>query len=137
MLEGPNTRSVLGQNISDILSRSDFKEIVRFVLTNGDRKTYFNMYSNNPHYMIGVTHIYLNPVSQWINACKDELSMSVDDYNEIYVENRASLYWPYRIVLFEGEVWIADFSKKNTEKYENTIRSEYVPILKEMIGKYA
>jgi hypothetical protein len=115
-------------DISNILSKQDFEEITQFILTNGDRETYSNKYNNNPHYLHEEIHIYLDPISQWINFDRT-LSYNINDYNRITIEDRNSFQRFYRILLQDEKVYIYNLF------YENELVEKYIPKLKSLIGQ--
>ena len=131
----PQENTGLARDISEILSKDDFEKIVQFVLDNGDRKTYCNMYNNNPHYKIDKFDIYLNPVSQLINFTKDRLSFLVHDYDEITIMDYNSSYLYYFIKIFNERVWIYDLYKVKQKTYEKDIQNKYIPKLKALIDQ--
>ena len=118
--------------ISDIINKKDFEKIAEFILTNGDRQTYCNMYNNNPHYNYESINIYLNPISQKINLfCAD--SYNVSDYNCIVIQDKNSTYLYYHIKLQKNSVYIYNVYDNELESYKNDIVNEYIPILKSLI----
>jgi len=55
-----------------------FDLIKTFVLTNGDKETYSNMYNNNPHYSFDGLEAYLNPeIGQGNITAKPENQISM------------------------------------------------------------
>ena len=122
------------RDISAILSKNEFEEIVQFILDNGDRQTYCNMYNNNPHYGLEEFRIYLNPISQWINYSEENLSFSVSDYDEIVIVSYGLPDY-YCISTFNERVWIDNVYKVEQIAYENKIILEYIPKLKLLITK--
>jgi hypothetical protein len=54
---------------------AEFRAIRDFILRQGDRRTYCNMYNRNPHYSFDGFEAYLNPdVGQRNINCEPELS---------------------------------------------------------------
>jgi hypothetical protein len=122
------------RDISGIVSKQDFEKIAAFVLTAGDRKTYCQMYNNNPHYQIEDFHVYLNPVSQRINWDSDNLSFSVGDYNVILIQDWNSPHIYYDIRLLKKKVYIDNVYKFDPEYYEDKLIRKYIPKLKLLAG---
>ena len=123
-----------GRKISEYFSKSDFKETVRFILENGDRQTYCNMYNNNPHYAVNDIQIYLNPISQRINFYEEDLSYSVQDYDEITFDDWGPIPKYFRIQLYEDEAWIRyHLDIVNGPSYDEDIIQKYIPMLKKII----
>lgn len=64
------------------LAPDSFETIKSFVLACGDRKTYCNMYNNNPHYAFAGFEVYLHPdVGQANIGCDPTLS----DFDEMVI----------------------------------------------------
>ena len=126
-------RKLLNRDISDIVSKQTFEEIVQYILSNGDRMTYCNMYNNSPHYGLERIDIYLNPISQFINM--EALSWSVSDYETITIKDWDSRHTYYDIRLVEERVYIYNPHEVEPAGYENDILKEYVPKLKLLIGR--
>jgi hypothetical protein len=137
------------KDMSDALSGQEFQEIARFILDNGDRKTFCEVYQNNPHYRSDdMIDIYLNPVSS-----EKDLSekISASDYNAIHI-------WAINadLILSEGKVYYEDALYRETayrgKDYmdlnpflqgkdregghsEYALRKLVIPKLKALIGK--
>ena len=97
-----------------------FRAIERFILSNGDRQTYCNMYNNNPHYALGDSlHVYLNP-SVGVEQHNINCDPTKSDFNQIVVQDQRSLsarHSPtiyYRITLDTNENKL-DFQPTRTE----------------------
>jgi glycyl-tRNA synthetase alpha subunit len=122
------------RDINGILSKNDFEEIVQFILNNGDGKIYCQMYNNNPHYALEDFHIYLDPVSQWINFRWDDLSYSVSDYNKIVIEDWNSPHRYYDIILANERVYLTNSYEVAPKEYYELLE-KYITKLKSLIGK--
>ncbi|MDR1877072.1 MAG: hypothetical protein LBQ84_05560 [Flavobacteriaceae bacterium] len=85
--------AAFAQDINSILDKQKFETIVQFILTNGDRETYCQMYNNSPHYEYeeGID-IYLDPINQRINFTEEHLSYNISDYNEIVIYDSEEVY---------------------------------------------
>lgn len=74
-------------DITHMLSYNDFEKIKTFILSNGDRETFSNMYNDNPHYSFTGFETYLNPETGQLNInCNPDLS----DFNEIVIRDQSS-----------------------------------------------
>jgi len=72
------------RDISKSFSYSDFENTKTFILENGDRQTYCNLYLDNPHYSFEGFETYLNPeIGQKNMLCDPEVS----DFNEIVIRD--------------------------------------------------
>jgi hypothetical protein len=122
-------------DINNIINKNDFEKIVQFILNNGDRLTYCQMYNNNPHYSLEDFHIYLNPISQWINTGEDYLSYSVSDYDNITIQDWNSPHRYYKITLLNEKVYIWNPDEFEQKSYEGELLKKYIPKLKSLIGE--
>ena len=127
--------SRLSRDISEILSVLDFERIVQFILDNGGRKTYSNMYNHNPHYRLENFDIYLNPISQWLNWTEEHLSFLVSDYDVIVIHDRNNSPAYYSIKLYNGKVWMYNTDRVEHTNYENELLTKYIPKLKLLIDE--
>ena len=80
-----------------VLTVGGFERIKRFVLEQGDRRTYCNMYNCNPHYDFGEFHVYLHPATGQANincdpALSDFRELVIQDYDASY----SSIRWEGR-----------------------------------------
>jgi hypothetical protein len=72
------------RDITEMLDIYNFERIINFILENGDRQTYCNMYNNNPHYSFRRFEVYLNPeIGQANMNCDPRIS----DFNEIVIRD--------------------------------------------------
>lgn len=84
------------RKINDLMSVQDFEDIKSYILTNGDRQTYCNIYNNNPHYSFSGFESYLNPeIGQANINCDTEIS----DFNEIAIRDQNSMPIYYHILV--------------------------------------
>lgn len=100
-------------NITNILPPENFEIIKNFILDNGQKMTYCQMYNNNPFYKFSHFNVYLNPDIGQQNINCDP---SVSDFNEIVIQNfddKVSIYYDIKI-LRKG-----DNIKKNLYKEYN------------------
>lgn len=68
----------------DVLTRQNFEAIKRFILAQGDRFTYCNMYNHNPRYQFGGFEAFLTPeIGQGNINCDPARS----DFNEIVIRD--------------------------------------------------
>jgi (2Fe-2S) ferredoxin len=125
---------IIKLDISATLSKADFRRIVQFVLTEGDRVTYSNKYNNNPHYRTNDFEIFLNPVNQRINWWYDDLSVNVFDYNVIVLRtNEPRIYYDNILLGDDGKVYIYTHKLEPHEGFENLLLDVYIPKLKSLI----
>jgi len=74
-------------DITHIINYNDFESVKTYILSNGDRQGYCNMYNDNPHYSFSGFETYLNPEIGQLNInCDPELS----DFNEIIIRDQNS-----------------------------------------------
>lgn len=74
-------------DITYMMNYNDFENIKTYILSNGDRETFGNMYNDNPHYSFEGFETYLNPEIGQLNInCDPELS----DFNEIVIRDQSS-----------------------------------------------
>ncbi|UII34635.1 hypothetical protein LVD17_12535 [Fulvivirga ulvae] len=83
-------------NITEHVSVQQFEQIQRFILANGDRKTYRNIDSNNPHYRFNNFDIFLNPENVKLFTGNPDY----DKFNEITIYDPSSeiQYYTLRVV---------------------------------------
>jgi hypothetical protein len=92
-----NTLQLEFRDITHVVSVDLFESIKTFILTNGDRETYSNMYNDNPHYSFDGFESYLNPdIGQFNPDC----DTSKSDFNEIVIRDQNAIpqYYYIRIV---------------------------------------
>jgi hypothetical protein len=83
------------RDLTNSFSCQDFELFKNFILENGDRQTFSNMYSNNPHYSFKRFEAYLLPEIGQINGnCDPEIS----DFNIIVLRDIKSDPQYYRIL---------------------------------------
>ena len=106
-----------------MLTDKKFLDIIEFILKNGGRQTYCNMYNNSPYYRFAEFSIYLNPINQSINWTKDELSTKISDYHEvvIYDSNADVQYYHLRL---NGNMVLLDSGK---QKDKSVFLLQYLP----------
>ncbi|CAF1080102.1 unnamed protein product [Adineta steineri] len=82
------------------MTATQFTTIKQYILLKGDRRTYCNMYNDNPHLLFGTYHIYLNPsVGQFNINCDPNKS----DFDTIVIQDQSSKTIYYDIKLNEDE----------------------------------
>ena len=94
------------------LTKADFETIVKFVLDQGQTRTYCNKYNNNPYFSINGFNIYLDPINQSISFIKNEnlAERKVSDYDVIVIEDEKSTRRYREIQLKNDEVIIYDLA---------------------------
>ena len=79
-----NTDSNEAIDITDSFSRIEFESAKFYILNNGDRETYSNLYNDNPHYEFLYFHVYLNPETQLNSNCDP----SISDFNQLVIRDQ-------------------------------------------------
>jgi len=93
------------------VSVQNFQKIKEFVLANGDKQSYSNMYNNNPHYVFKTFHVFLEPEMGQMNMdCNPEIS----DFDEIVVQDENGFTY---IVCRSGKVMYDKNHEKRIEGY--------------------
>jgi hypothetical protein len=97
-----NNNSDEYRDITKNFSIQEFEAIKNFILENGDRQTYCNMYNNNPHYSFEGFEVYLNPeIGQGNINCDPEIS----DFNEIVIKDQnADPQYYYILIVRQGDL---------------------------------
>lgn len=129
-------------DITHIISVDLFESIKTYVLTNGDKETYSNMYNNNPYSSFDGIELYLNPdIGQLNSNCDTSLS----DFNEIVIRDifaNPQYYYIHivrkgdlvdkQIFTYEGmdenKVYLINFETYNMDSIVNNV-SKYIEIL--------
>jgi hypothetical protein len=112
------------------LSAQNFQAIVKFILENGNRKTYCNKYNNSPHYLLETFHIYLNPITQFINYSETALSNEPSDYNEIVIHHAEMDMAYFHLILRENNVFLENHYEKDFDVFKKTFLLHYLPRIK-------
>ena len=74
-------------DVTYMLNYNNFEKIKSYILSIGNRETFCNMYSDNPHYSFEGFEAYLNPeIGQLNMSCDPGLS----DFNEIVIRDQNS-----------------------------------------------
>jgi len=77
------------------MTATQFAVIKQYILLKGDRRTYCNMYNDNPHLVFGTRDVYLNPaVGQYISSDPKQ-----SDFNTIVIQDWSSSIIYYEIKL--------------------------------------
>jgi hypothetical protein len=134
-------------DIIHMLNYNDFEKIKNFILENGDREGYSNMYNNNPHYSFDSFETYLNPEIGQLNINCDP---AISDFNEIVIRDLGSdpQYFYLLIVhigdlekeqitgnisgLIEGKVYLLKYYKYDLDKMSEKVKI-YIDEMKEII----
>jgi hypothetical protein len=134
-------------DITHMLNYNHFENIKTFILSNGDKETFCNMYSNNPHFSFTGFEAYLNPEIGQLNInCDPELS----DFNEIVIRDQASdpQYFYLIIVrngdlenehiirkssgMIEGKIYLMKYYEYNLDKMAEKVRM-YIDEMKDTV----
>lgn len=133
-------------NITEHLPVAEFERIKNFILEKGDRQTYRNFDSNNPHYKLGNFNIYLNPSIGQANRYSDP---RISDFNEIVIQdfNGPAVYYNMLIVrkgdlenprirlpegVKEDNVYLIDQHQRGIHKMKDNLISFYLKELKKL-----
>jgi hypothetical protein len=119
--------------ITEELSVADFQTIVAFVLKSGDRKFYCNKYNYSPHYNVGTFEIYLDPISQFINVTKNDLSNNVSDYNTIVIHDPNSEIQYYHLTMKNAAILLDFPEQKDSVHIRKIVVDKYIPAIKNAI----
>ncbi len=136
------------RNIRDMISIQDFEDIKAYILTNGDRQTYCNIYNESPHYSFSGFETYLNPEIGQKNINCDT---SISDFNEIVIRDQSSIPKYYYILVVrngdldnekidlspydgvcEGNIYLLKNDDYNLDSMKNNI-VKYINVLKSSI----
>lgn len=104
-----------------------FRDIVNFVLNNGNRNTYCNKFNNNPCYKLAGFDIYLNPINQNINWSKGFLSNEISDYDEIVIYDPGVEIQYYRLKLSEDKIFLKSINDKDLDFMKKAFLFIYFP----------
>lgn len=99
----------LDENISnkyieftDNFSFQEFESVKDFILKNGDRQTYCNLYNNNPHYSFNGFEAYMDPETGQENMNCDP---KISDFNQIVIRDQDTNPQYYRLLIVrEGDL---------------------------------
>jgi len=122
-------------DLSEELPVEKFQDIVQFILKNGDRQTYCNMYNNNPHYKLEEFDIFLNPINQSINWSEKKLSNKISDYNKIVIQNFQENVIYYRLTLSENKILLDIDNQKDFEIIKKIFLLKYLPKMEKELLK--
>lgn len=73
-------------DISETFSKEDFEKLRKFIFKNGDRKTYRNFDSNNPHYSFATFDVYLGTGKQAHAFNRKKIKNK--DYTELVIHDQ-------------------------------------------------
>ena len=115
-------------DVSDIFSKKDFKKLRKFIFKKGDRQSFRNYDTNNPHYSFDDFDVYLATGDQRSVFEKDELRPK--DYTELVIGlNRGfTLYLaPHKSfnqatsIFEDGSVYASQNTSDNIEGLKNRL----------------
>ncbi len=110
----------ISDNVS-IMTRKNFIIIRDFVLNNGSRETYCNMYNNNPHYQFtDEFEVFLNPSSQEYINCDAPAS----EFIEIVFRTTATPFKYYHVFLGVNDL-ILRFNNEGESEEDYRKKAEY------------
>lgn len=131
------------RNITEELSANEFENIKVFILQNGDKQTFCNMFNHNPNYSFSGFEVYLNPEVGQLNINCDP---AISDFNEIVIQDLDSdpPYYHIRIVkqghiknekifvpegMQERNVYLLKYYNYNLDSMEASVRT-YINLLR-------
>ena len=84
------------RDIIELISTEDFEQLKSFMINNGNREGYSNIYNSNPHYSFDGFEAYLNPeIGQANINCDTEIS----DFNELVIRDQDSYPQYFHILI--------------------------------------
>ena len=106
-------------DITYMMNYNDFENIKTYILLNGDRETFCNMYNDNPHYSFEGFEAYLNPEIGQLNInCDPELS----DFNEIVIRDQNSDPQYFHILIVRnGDLENEQIARKESNMIEGKV----------------
>ncbi len=123
--------------ITDDFSPKQFEFVKQFILENGDRQTYRNIDSNNPHYSFEGINVYLN--SEHRNGNIDQ---KISEFNEITIRDFGATiqYYTIRIVrqgdIANPKIHIDNAMQENKVYLMNDYGEDIQFMKKALIGIY-
>lgn len=94
-------------NITEIIPVDVFEKITNYLLNKGDRKTFRNIDSDNPHLKMEGFDVFLGPESRLNTRCDPELS----DFNELVIYDPSETVQYYHLIIVRN----GDKSKENID----------------------
>ncbi len=86
----------------DNFSFQEFESVKDYILENGDRQTYCNLYNDNPHFSFNGFDVYLDPETGQENMNCD---LVISDFNQIVIRNMNANPQYYRfLIVREGDL---------------------------------
>ena len=106
-------------DITYMMNYNDFENIKTYILLNGDRETFCNMYNDNPHYSFEGFEAYLNPEIGQLNInCDPELS----DFNEIVIRDQNSdPQYFHLLIVRNGDLENEQIARKESNMIEGKV----------------
>ena len=106
-------------DITYMMNYNDFENIKTYILLNGDRETFCNMYNDNPHYSFEGSEAYLNPEIGQLNInCDPELS----DFNEIVIRDQNSdPQYFHLLIVRNGDLENEQIARKESNMIEGKV----------------
>jgi hypothetical protein len=108
----PGTAAVVVRDGSDnVLTVRSFERIQRFILNEGQRRTYCNKFNNNPYWAFTDFNVYLNPPDQRNINC--EIGRS--EFNDLVVQvsrTGPTRYWNIHLDKEKRELQIRQHSSE-------------------------
>lgn len=76
-----------------VVSKTNLDRIKKYIIAQGQRCTYSNMYNNNPCFKLETVNLYLNPdLCPNGYLCNSNSDITRGDFNHLVIHTRESLY---------------------------------------------
>ncbi|MDD7887663.1 hypothetical protein [Flavivirga sp. 57AJ16] len=90
------------KNVTSQIDTNEFEEIKNFILNNGDKMTYRNIDSNNPHYKFENCDAFLNSDIGQKNINNDQ---KISDFNELTIRDwNSDIKYYHLIIIRKGSL---------------------------------
>lgn len=121
------------KNNDNLFTKQNFKTIRSYILKNGDRTTYCNMFNNNPHFEVGNFDVFLNPINQF--GSRGNCDCPENDFTELVIWFTGSRGSQYYHIKLSAESNVLDLESDDNNKSRNQLEKEIEPYF-ESIFKY-
>lgn len=104
------------KNVTSQIDINEFEKIKKFILKNGDKKTYRNFDNNNPHYKFENCDIFLGSDIGQKNINNDP---KISDFNQLTITDQNSDIRYYELIIVrkgsldENKAWIRKGMEEN------------------------
>lgn len=118
------------EDVSNLISYNEYEQIKNFILEKGDKKTYRNFDSDNPHYKFETFDVFLGADIGQRNGNNDP---HVSDFNQLVIADWKSKIIYYELVIVrdgdleDNKAWIREGMEEGkvylVDVYNNGISS--------------